>query len=47
MQMKKENEKLIGIKKYNFNKKNIIDKRGFGFVYKALDLNGLYLEVAY
>ena len=37
--MKKENEKLIGIERYNFNKKNIIGKGGFGLVYKALDLN--------
>ena len=33
------NKNLIGIERYKFTPKNIIGKGGFGFVYKALDLN--------
>ena len=32
-------EKLIGLKRYKFTFNDIIDKGGFGSVYKALDLN--------
>ena len=34
-----QNKELIGIKRYKFTFNDIIDKGGFGIVYKALDLN--------
>ena len=40
MEKKSNNNKnLVGIERYKFNFKDIIGKRGFGNVYKALDLN--------